>query len=229
MKIQAWFVNADNWRGDATADELESIAGHQPHVIAFVEATGNRLPPIEGYRRIADSSTASRRNIVCYVRDDLKVSHIVWTDMRHGWDRTENPGRHEPRSILRCRIGGRTRLFVAHGPDPRAKGPAIREHTLRLAALVNLNPLWPTIVLWDSNHQAKQLARLTRTWISGHRVDTANLRRVQDATARYLESWPRADMRKTIRFGGDHKYVWRGSITVADRYCKTTPAKKEKL
>jgi hypothetical protein len=224
--LTCWLVNVDNYRRTGVVDELESIAALNPDVIALVEALGNPQPDLDGYVHIADDSNDSRRNIAAYVRADLNPTHVRWHDCRIGWRRTKYAGQHEPRSFVSFRVGGRTRVIVAHQPPPGASRRAKVEHLARLAAVVNRTPTWPTIVLWDSNGAAKTLARITRASVYGWRVDNALARRVTDATFRYAETWPRVNARGSVRFGGDHRHVWRGTFDVPARFLTRTPKEK---
>lgn len=128
-----------------------------PRLIAgFSEANRYPFPQIPGYTLIRDRSTASRGNIAAYINTTYYQGHR-WIDLHHTWDRTQHPGRHEPRSFPIIRAGG-AQLTIAHQP------PA--GHDTRPAQMESIDALTRTIAPWTrphftgNHHTARQRPRL---------------------------------------------------------------------
>lgn len=142
------FYNIAPGRGDTTANrELAALLEHyRPRVLGLAEAIGYRLnTAVPGYRLLRDTSRPGRANIAAYVRNDVTAT-IRWTDLHTTWARTDHPGPHPARSILRLRLRGNGTVIVAHAPPvtrpgPGSSVPARREH---YAALLALMAPWTT-------------------------------------------------------------------------------------
>lgn len=217
------FYNLDNNRPDeVVARELHAIAATGPTEIALVETIGNTLPRLRGYRLLADTTTRSRANVAVYVAEDFtRLRGPDWHDRRCTWDRTEGPGRHEPRSDLEYRLG-RTQRLIAHQP-PRAAGHAARAEGIdvlgdaltpwrrRKGLRGRLERARPRLLTWDANARAgepgpgpDQLARLTGTRvILGRLIDQALGRRIRVHSARPVGRFGR------VRLTSDHGHAIR--------------------
>lgn len=164
-------------RGPAfVARESEAIVNNRPRnplrrrpkVFGVVEAIGRRLPELERYDLIRDTSSPSRANVALYVRKGLEVGTVRWIDHRLSWPRVLHPGLHEPRSTLAVTVEGWT-VVVAHAPQVGRPMDGARAEWLdietRLLASANRN--WPVLLLSDSNALWDELERRVEGAVMG--------------------------------------------------------------
>lgn len=227
------FYNVDNGRPPGqVADELEAILDLKPFVFGMVECVGNRIPHVPGFELLRDTSTRSRTNIGAYVRADADVSHVHWTDLRGTWPRPDNPGTHEPRSILSFRAD-ELHAVIAHQPPKNAR-PVIPLQEEGIDALIRIVAPWhrdrdrwqkrprrdqiralerPRVVLADCNRRASEkgpgptvLANRVDGHVASDRIDTAIGRAGKFSRVRYLEEIPREGHRP-VPIRSDHGHM----------------------
>jgi hypothetical protein len=190
-RLQFGFYNlapaGDPQRGPAfVARESEAIVNNRPRnglrrhpkVYGVVEAIGRRLPELEHYTMIRDTSTPSRANIALYVRKGLKVGTVRWIDHQREWKRPLHPGMHEPRSTLVVTVEDWT-VVVAHAPQVGAPMAAARDEWLAIEAhlLAAANRNWPVLLLSDSNALWDELLkRNAGTAMGGTPIESAHTR-----------------------------------------------------
>lgn len=122
----------------------------RPKVLGVCEAVGKVLPDtLTPYRLIRDRSTPSRANIALYLLARLHVEAIRWHDLRETWPRTEHPGIHEPRSILRVEVEG-WRVLVGHAPPIAPESGKARDewHDAMVDLMTSVGPV---LALVDPN------------------------------------------------------------------------------
>lgn len=119
----------------------------KPAVINLQEAIGYTLPTLPGYRLIRDTSRPGRANLATYVRNDLPITDVQWTDLRDTWPRTEHPGTHPARSLLAF-TAGNVRWVNLHQPPvgghPKAENYHAIQHLFAVSSL-------PTVAAGDWN------------------------------------------------------------------------------
>lgn len=192
-----WAYNLDNNRPDQyqLARELQAIGEQRPLAIACVEAIGNRLPTLRGFRLIADRSTRSRANIAMYVRADARIGDIRWTDLRTTWPRTQGPGTHEPRSLLTVVVDD-VQVTAVH-QQPKGTATTLKGQSEGIDALARLMRRGPddrlAIALGDFNRRHHELgpgpgalAALVDGKPVGSRIDCAVVRGAKRSRARYF-------------------------------------------
>lgn len=192
MKRLPWaFYNlapaGDHDRGPTfVARESEAIVNNRPRnplrrrpkVFGVVEAIGRRLPELEGYALVRDTSTPSRANVALYVRKGLFPVGIHWIDHERDWKRPLHPGMHEPRSTLVVTVEGWT-VVVAHAPQAGAAMAAARAEWLDIEAhlLAAANRNWPVLLLSDSNELWDELQKRNEgTAMGGTPIESAHVR-----------------------------------------------------
>lgn len=122
----------------------------RPKVIGVCEALGKVLPDdLADYRLVRDRSRRPRANIALYVLSRLHIEAIRWHDLRETWPRTEHPGEHEPRSILRVDVDG-WRILVGHAP-PIAPGSDKARDEWHDAMVDLMRSPAPVLALTDPN------------------------------------------------------------------------------
>lgn len=158
MKVEAWFYNARVGRRQSQLDkELRAILSKGPAVLALCEVIGYRLPSVQGYQMIRDTSEPGRANLAAYVRVDLDVTRIRWIDCHETWSKPKGPGRHWPRRILTF-FAGEMQLTVVHQP-PRwvdNEYPAQKEG---LAKLTHLMAPWTRGTWAKKTREQRETAR----------------------------------------------------------------------
>lgn len=174
-------------RGSAfVARESEAIVNNRPRnplrrrpkVFGVVEAIGRRLPDLERYTLIRDTSTLSRANVALYVRKGLKVGSVRWIDHQRDWKRPLHPGMHEPRSTLVVTVE-QWSIVVAHAPQVGDPMKAARAEWLDIEAhlLAAANRSWPVLLLSDSNALWDELRdRVAGTVMEGTPIESAHAR-----------------------------------------------------
>ena len=190
------FYNIDNGRPpDQVAKELRALLGARPAILGLCETTNIKLPGVDDYRLLRDTSKPGRDNIAAYVKASLEVSDVKWWDMKQTWSRTEYEGTHPPRSILEFRAG-RLRVWVAHQPPKgtdntkAAQQESIDKLEARMApwtrddwstrtsADKKAAKAQPRVLLWDANRKPdedgpgpKMLGQRIDGGTAGHRID----------------------------------------------------------
>lgn len=202
-RVQFSFYNlapaGDPQRGPAfVTREAEAIVNNHPRnplrrrpkVFGVVEAIGRRLPELEHYQLIRDTSTASRANVALYVRKGLKVGTVRWIDHRLSWPRVLHPGLHEPRSTLVVTVEDWT-VVVAHAPQVGERMNGARAEWLDIEAhlLAAANRNWPVLLLSDSNALWDELQKRNEgTAMGGTPVESAHVRHARLKNIRTPES-----------------------------------------
>lgn len=175
-----WFYNLDNGRPDAVVNqEIKAILSTRPAIFAGCEATGLRIDDHPEYRRVRDTSTRSRSNMVLLVRKDLPFKAGGWIDFASTWPRTEGPGTHEPRSFPHATVLGQVVAVVHLPPENAAKADWLQAECIDALAALN-----PDIAIGDFNGRKGDpgrdapdaLARRIRGRTVGVRIDCAVVR-----------------------------------------------------
>lgn len=216
-----WFYNLDNHRpNEVMVREVAAILSTRPAILGFSEAVGYDMPEIDGYRLIRQAGKhvpPGRENIGAYVRDDIEVTDVTWTDQTQTWSRTEGPGTHWPRSILTFRADG-ILVAVVHQP-PLGTDNSAAAQAEGINALLALNP---DIVIGDMNRKPGStgpgptvLARHVGARTVGDRIDCAVVHRSRlIGRVRRVRYPVRAGRRRRhkVRLRSDHGHAFRFTL-----------------
>lgn len=241
-----WSYNTGPSRPDRqVADEIRAILSTGPGVLGLNEVVGNRLPDVDGYQLLRDTSSRSRANVAAYVRDDLPVTHVRWDDLHQTWTGPKTGTRHDPRSFLSFHAA-RIPVTIAH-QAPRwtdneypAQWEGLDTLTRRLApwtakrAWAKKRPKArrvarrrPRLALGDMNRTGRDTGpspailaqRIGGRLVEPRRIDTAVVRHATGSQVRLV--------RKVagIKLGTDHPGALRFTLTVPTRW--TRPKEKK--
>lgn len=177
VREAVWFYNLDNGRPDTVVNaEIKAILSTRPAIFGGCEATGLRIDAHSEYRRVRDTSTRSRANMVMLVRKDLPFKAGGWLDFDSTWPRTQGPGVHEPRSFPYATVAGQL-VAVVHLPPENA----VNADRLQAECINALGDLNPDLTIGDFNGRRGDagrdapdaLARQVCGRTVGHRIDCA--------------------------------------------------------
>lgn len=171
--------------------EIAAILKTGVAIFGMCEAIGYKLPRIPGYTLIRSNATKPQQNIAAYVKDTLTVNAVNWYDMKLSYPRTEDPGMHEPRTVLVLRIGW-TQVIITHLPAGRQAQTeaAKREVWNFITQRINANDAQndkraaeiPRLAMFDSNgiRDAEKVAKATNSrMISRTEIDTGIYKKSQ--------------------------------------------------
>lgn len=204
--------------GRQVARELAALAKAGPALIGVAEAIGYRLPRLDGYVLVRDTSRPGRANVALYVRRDQLLRRIRWHDQHQTWSRTQHPGQHPARSILECRVN-HCLVVVDHQP-PKGTDNVLASQQESLNTVVRIaNRPWnrrrPCLVLTDANRTASeprslpgpaQLAHRIDGQVHGDRIDCLITRRLHVDALAYVH---RA---AGVLLKSDHHHALRGQV-----------------
>lgn len=175
------------------ARELNAIANNRPRrlrrrpkVIGTMEAVGRRMPQLDHYRMVRDTSTPARANLCLYVLRRLHLGDRRWVDLKLTWPRVLHAGTHPPRSILIQHVEG-WRVVLSHAPqgvrtlfrdEVRDGLLAARHEWVEAIVEVLQESRMPTLLLTDPNGlQLVLRRRVPDLVVTGTAVEAAHARR----------------------------------------------------
>lgn len=242
-KYPVWFYNLRVGR-DPHQVNLETLAilSTKPAVLGLCEAVGYRLPDPAGYHLIRDTSRPGRANIAAYVRTDLPLTHVHWTDCDTTWTRPNGGGQHPARSILTLRAAG-IQNTVHHQPprwvDNEIKGQVEGNQKLTHIMAPWTRDTWakktpeqratsrqrPRIVTMDANRTGQDngpspavLARAVQgRLVPLNRIDVAIV-----AGQAKVNNWSRPSRVAGVQLKSDHPHALQLDIRIHPKWLKET-------
>jgi len=239
VREDVWFYNLRVGRAHAQVErEVHAILSTGAAVLGLSEAIGYRLPDVDGYRLVRDTSTPGRANLAAYVRDDLPVTGIKWIPCRQTWKRPKGPGRHWPREILGFFAAG-VQVTVGHAPPRWVDNELVaqREHLRKIISRMApwRRPSWsektrrqrgtarqrPRVAILDANRTALDsgpgpaaLARAIKGLVvPGNRIDVAVVRgRVE------ILAWSRPSSVAGVVLRSDHPHALRVELKIPHKW-----------